>query len=73
MPFLSKLLSASGNSLTVIERHPHGKSVTYVPKDRDAAVSYGSLDLKFKNDTGRDLLLNVTTDNSSILAKITEL
>lgn len=60
-------------NLTVIERHEHGMDVSYVPDGKDAAVSYGSLDLKFKNDTGRDLLLNVTTDNSSILAKITEL
>lgn len=60
-------------NLTVIERHEHGMDVSYVPEGKDAAVSYGSLDLKFKNDTGRDLLLNVTTDNSSILAKITEL
>lgn len=60
-------------NLTVIERHEHGMDVSYVPEGKDAAVSYGSIDLKFKNDTGRDLLLNVTTDNSSILAKITEL
>lgn len=60
-------------NLTVIERHEHGMDVSYVPEGKDAAVSYGSLDLKFKNNTGRDLLLNVTTDNSSILAKITEL
>ena len=30
----------------VTERHPHGKKVNYVPEGKDAAVSYGSKDLK---------------------------
>lgn len=59
--------------LSVVERHEHGMTVSYVPEGKDAAVSYGSLDLKFKNNTGKDLILNVSTDNSSILAKLTEL
>jgi vancomycin resistance protein YoaR len=36
--------------LTVIERHPHSKEVGYVPKNREAAVSYGGVDLKLRND-----------------------
>lgn len=56
----------AGNSLTVIERHPHGKSVTYVPKDRDAAVSYGSLDFKFRNDSNSDICINASSDNNTI-------
>lgn len=35
--------------MEIIERHPHSKEVKYVPKDRDAATSYGGVDLKFKN------------------------
>lgn len=57
-------------SLTIIERHEHGKDVTYVPEGKDAAVSYGSLDLKFRNDTGHDIRIDVSTDNASIVAKI---
>lgn len=59
--------------LKVTERHEHGKDVTYVPDGKDAAVSYGSLDLKFRNDTGSKLRIDVSTDNSSIVAKIIQL
>ena len=37
-------------SLTVIERHEHSSDVYYVPEGQDAAVSYGSVDFKFRND-----------------------
>lgn len=59
--------------LKVTERHEHGKDVTYVPEGKDAAVSYGSLDLKFRNDTGKRLRIDISTDNASIVAKIIQL
>lgn len=59
--------------LKVTERHEHGKDVTYVPDGKDAAVSYGSLDLKFRNETGSKLRIDVSTDNRSIVAKIIQL
>ena len=42
-------------SLVVVERHEHGKDVGYVPDGKDATVSYGSLDLKFRNDLDYDI------------------
>ena len=57
-------------SLVVTERHEHGKDVTYVPEGKDAAVSYGSLDLKFRNDTGNKIRIDLATDDKSITAKI---
>lgn len=60
-------------SLVVIERHEHGKDVTYVPEGKDAAVSYGSLDLKFRNDLGKDIRIDATTDNQTITIKLIEL
>ena len=36
--------------LTILERHPHSIAASYVPYGQDAAVSYGYLDLKFRND-----------------------
>ncbi len=36
--------------LTILERHPHSIPAAYVPFGQDAAVSYGYLDLKFRND-----------------------
>ncbi|MCL2574070.1 MAG: VanW family protein [Defluviitaleaceae bacterium] len=35
--------------LEIVERHPHSKKVTYVKEGRDAATSYGGVDLKFRN------------------------
>lgn len=36
--------------LTVVERHPHSLPVAYVPKGKDATVSYDTKDFKFKNN-----------------------
>ena len=36
--------------LTIVERHNHSIPVGYVPIGQDAAVAYGYLDLKFKNN-----------------------
>ena len=60
-------------SLVITERHEHGKNVGYVPKGRDATVSYGSLDLKFRNDLGHDIRIDATTDNKTITVKIIQL
>lgn len=60
-------------SLTIVERHEHGKDVTYVPEGKDAAVSYGSLDLKFRNGTGHDISIQATTDNQTITIKLIQL
>lgn len=60
-------------SLVVTERHEHGKDVTYVPEGKDAAVSYGSLDLKFRNDTGNKIRIDLTTDDKTITAKLVQI
>lgn len=57
-------------SLTVIERSEHGKEVGYVPKGKDAAASYGSLDFKFKNTTDHKIKINISTDDKNITATI---
>ena len=45
------VLNASG--LEVVERHEHSNDVPYIEEGKDAAVSYGSYDFKFKNNTGK--------------------
>lgn len=62
------VLQTSG--LVVTERHPHGKPVAYIEKDHDAAISYGSMDLKFRNDTGYDIKLYVSSDDSYVSVRI---
>ena len=60
--------------LNVTERHPHKKKVTYIEEGKDAAVSYsGGLDLKFTNNTGKDIKIYVSSDNDSVDARIVKL
>ena len=54
----------------VTERHPHGKKVNYVPEGKDAAVSYGSKDLKFVNNTSNTIKIYASTDNKKVSIKI---
>ena len=59
--------------LTVTERSAHGLPVTYVPEGQDAAVSYGSLDLKFRNDGDKSIRIDMSSDGDIITANIIEL
>lgn len=56
------------SSLVVTERHEHSNKVPYITNGKDAAVAYGSYDLKFRNDTGYDIKIKttVTSDNITI-------
>lgn len=61
-------------NLEIVERHPHSRRVYYVPQDKDATVYYGSLDLKFKNNTNDDIQIVATNTKSNVtivLNKIT--
>lgn len=53
-------------NLNVTERHPHSRRVYYVPKDKDATILYGSLDLKFVNNSGGDIRIDATNDNVTV-------
>lgn len=59
--------------LKVTERHAHVKPVHYVAKDKDATVSYGSVDFKFKNNTGSDIKIYANSDLSSVNIRIVEM
>lgn len=56
--------------LKVIERHRHSLPVGYVPEDRDATVSFGSLDLRFENDTGWPVAIRAASDGYSVWVQI---
>lgn len=45
------------SGLTVVERHPHSMSVSYVPAGRDAAIATGSKDVRLRNDYDKPVLL----------------
>jgi len=52
--------------LEVTERHPHSHRVYYVPQDKDATIFYGVYDLKFINNTDRDIKIETTNDNANV-------
>ena len=60
-------------SLLVTERHEHSNSVPYVKKGKDAAVAYGSYDLKFRNDTGNDIKIKASTDDKNVTITLVSL
>ena len=55
-------------NIEIIERHEHSNKVPYISEGKDAAVAYGSYDLKFKNNTGNDIMIkaDATTNNVTI-------
>lgn len=60
-------------NLKVKERHAHSKDVHYVEKDKDAAVSYGSVDFKFQNNTGSRIKIYATSDLNNVNISIVKL
>ncbi len=49
--------------LEVTERRNHTLPVDYVPKGRDATVSYGAIDFKFKNNTTMPVEIRAIAEN----------
>lgn len=62
--------AADKAGLQILERHDHSKTVGYVPKGRDAAVNYGSLDLKFKNSKKYPIEIRAKVDDKRIYISI---
>ena len=62
--------AAMDAGMKITERHPHSRRVYYVPKNKDATVSYGGADLKFKNTTKNDIRISSTTDGHTVTIKI---
>lgn len=54
----------------VIERHNHSLYISSYPQGRDAAVSYGELDLRWKNDSASDVLVRVSCGEDSVTATL---
>ncbi len=57
----------------VTERHPHSRRVYYVPKDKDATIYYGSLDLKFINNSGSKVRIDASATNSTVTINLTKI
>ena len=53
-------------NLDIVERKNHSYSVSYVPLGRDATVSYGSIDFKFKNSRSYPIKLISSAKNGVV-------
>lgn len=60
-------------SLVITERHEHSNYVPYIQKGKDAAVAYGSYDLKFRNDSGYSIKILASTNNDNVTVSLVQL
>lgn len=60
-------------NIQITERHAHQKPVNYVEQGKDAAVSYGSQDFKFINNTGKNIKIYANADNGYVNISIVSL
>ncbi|MHB1458286.1 MAG: VanW family protein [Armatimonadota bacterium] len=62
--------AALETGLKIIERHPHSGPVSYAEPGRDAAVSFGWADLRFKNTTGHPLIMKSKVENNELFVSV---
>ncbi|WP_068497192.1 VanW family protein [Paenibacillus kribbensis] len=55
--------------LDIVERHNHSLPVSYLPKGQDATFATGSINFRFKNNTGKHLLLRAAVQNRMLTVK----
>lgn len=63
----------ASTELEVVERHPHSKRVTYVPKDKDASVCYSASDFKFKNNSSNDIKIYTSYEKNTLTIRLVKL
>ena len=56
--------------LDIVERISHSRRVAYVPKNRDATVSWGGPDFKFKNSLNKPVLIEATVQKGILSINI---
>ena len=56
--------------LPVVERHAHSLYIDHYPVGRDATVAWGGPDFRFRNDTGKPLMIRSWTDNGVLTVVI---
>ena len=58
------------SGLEIVERHEHSNYVPYVENGQDAAVAYGSVDFKFKNNNSYSIRIVASATDDEITVKI---
>ncbi|WP_312470163.1 VanW family protein [Neobacillus sp.] len=57
-------------AVSYLEKHHHSLHVGYVPTGRDATVSYGGFDFRFKNTSGVPILLKAIVRKGSLTVEV---
>ena len=52
--------------LRLVERDAHSLYISHYPTGRDATVAWGALDFKFRNDTGKSMLIRSWVDGGAL-------
>jgi len=58
------------SGLPVVERRNHSLYISHYPKGRDATISWGGPDFKFRNDTDKWVLVATAYTNSSVTVSL---
>lgn len=63
------------NNLVIVERHrhPQNQDVYYVELGKDASVSYGSADFKFRNDNPFDIKIYASANEENVSISIVKI
>lgn len=56
--------------LAITERHPHSGLVSYASPGCDAGIVYGQEDLKFRNTTGKPLVIRATPEEDHVAVRL---
>lgn len=62
--------AADKAGLAILERHNHQKEVAYAAQGTDAAVNYGTLDMKFKNTSNHSVMIAILVGKNTVNAEI---
>jgi len=58
------------SGLEIMERHSHSKDVHYVSRENDAAVSYGTMDFKFRNSKDYPVIIEAGITGGKVFVTI---
>lgn len=61
------------SGVEIIERHEHSNYVPYVAEGQDAAVSYGSVDFKFKNNNSYSIKIVAEATPDEVIIRIVKI
>ncbi|MEC0370748.1 VanW family protein [Paenibacillus chibensis] len=61
--------AALRTGLQIVERRNHSLPVSYLPKGQDATFAEGSINFRFKNTTGKTLIIRAQVEDNTLTVK----